>query len=397
LKILILSFYYPPDLNPGSFRTEALVRALRQEYGTDIEITVVASTPNRYRTHKAEDFEAPDAADGPDRLIRLPIKVHKSGLFDQALAYRSFFFGAQRACRGEQFDLVYATSSRLMTGFTGARIARRMGAPLVLDIRDLFVDTMGDLLRGSILRLTLPVFRMIERYTFSAAKRVTTVSEAFVPYLCERGVSGPIEFFPNGIDSLFLNETDQAAKPSQNQQSSGAKRLVYVGNIGDGQGLDRILPEVAVAVNDSWEFHLVGFGGAIGKLKDRISELGVTNIVFHDPVPRKEVPSFYRDADALFLHLNAIPAFKRVIPSKIFEYGACEKPVIAGVAGYPAQFIASNLPDVLLFDPCDVQSLTKILEEPLPRISRNDRGDFVTRFRREAIMGRLAAWITADL
>ncbi|MFW5828259.1 MAG: glycosyltransferase family 4 protein, partial [Alkalispirochaeta sp.] len=328
---------------------------------------------------------------------RLPIKAHKSGLFDQALAYRSFFFGAQRACRGQQWDLVYATSSRLMTGFTGARIARPAGAPFVLDIRDLFVDTMGDLLRGNLLRLTLPIFRLIERYTFATATKVSTVSEAFVPYLRVRGVTGPIEFFPNGIDSLFLEEPDQPAATDSQPSAAGPKRLVYVGNIGDGQGLDRILPEAAAVVHGKWEFHLVGYGGAIAKLKARITELGVTNIVFHDPVPRTEVPAFYRDADALFLHLNEIPAFERVIPSKIFEYGAGEKPVIPGVAGYPARFISTNLPDVLLFDPCDVQALVKILSNPLPRISSDDRGEFVTRFRREAIMARLAAWITADL
>jgi len=394
MKILILSFYYPPDLNPGSFRTDALVQALRQQYGSDLEITVVASTPNRYLTHKAEEFQAPGVDQGPDHLIRLPIKAHKSGLFDQALAYRSFFFGAQRACRGQQWDLVYATSSRLMTGFTGARIARRAGAPFVLDIRDLFVDTMGDLLRGSILRLTLTVFRLIERYTFATATKVSTVSEAFIPYLRERGVTGPIEFFPNGIDSLFLDEPDLPPTAPQGQPTASPKRLVYVGNIGDGQGLDRILPEAAAAVHGKWEFHLVGYGGAITKLKARITELGVTNIVFHDPVPRTEVPAFYRDADALFLHLNAIPAFERVIPSKIFEYGAGDKPVIAGVAGYPARFIATNLPDVHLFDPCDVQALAKILSNPLPSVSRESRRGFITRFRREAIMGRLASWIT---
>ncbi|TVR68076.1 MAG: glycosyltransferase WbuB, partial [Spirochaetaceae bacterium] len=238
MKILILSFYYPPDLNPGSFRTVALVQALRRQYGSDIEITVVAGTPNRYRTHKAEEVEASGPDQGPDHLIRLPIRAHKSGFVDQALAYRTFFFGAQRACRGEQWDLVYATSSRLMTGFTGARIAGRSGAPFVLDIRDLFVDTMGDLLRGSILRLTLPFFRMIERYTFATAAKVSTVSEAFIPYLRERGVTGPIEFFPNGIDSLFLDEYNQPAAADSEPSAAGPKRLVYVGNIGDGQGLD---------------------------------------------------------------------------------------------------------------------------------------------------------------
>lgn len=404
MNILILSFYYPPDLSPGSFRTQALVQALRRTLGKTVDITVVAATPNRYKTHRPDTIDNTEETGGdePNRLIRLPIKPHKSGLFDQALAYRSFFFGAQRACRNERWDLVYATSSRLMTAFTGAWIARKAGAPLVLDIRDLFVDTMGDLLRGSLLRLVLPIFRMIEKYTFRSAAKVSTVSEAFVPYLRDRGVTAPIEFFPNGIDPLFIRIGHEdvpvdvqigATEPAPTILAP-RKRLVYVGNIGDGQGLDRILPETAAAVADTWEFHLVGYGGAIDKLKARIAELGVGNIIFHDPVPRDEVPRFYQDADVLFLHLNAIPAFERVIPSKIFEYGATDKPVLAGVAGYPASFIRNNLPDAHVFAPCDVDALVTVLREQTPGPDRETRDAFIQRFRREVIMERLAEWIT---
>ena len=396
MNILILSFYYPPDLNPGSFRTSALVRELRRLHGKGIHITVIAATPNRYKTHRPEESDA-TGKDEPDTLIRLPIKPHKSGLFDQALAYRSFFFGAQKAAQAVQYDLVYATTSRLMTGFTGSRIARRQGVPFVLDIRDLFVDTMGDLLRGKALRLTLPVFRMIERYTFRTAALVSTVSEAFIPYLRERGVTAPIEFFPNGIDPLFIPDGDDSDRDNAVARQVGddavLKRLVYVGNIGDGQGLDRILPEVAAMVADKWEIHLIGYGGAIEKLKSRIAELGVKNIVFHDPVARSAVPGYYRDGDALFLHLNAIPAFERVIPSKIFEYGATNKPILAGVAGYPASFIRENLPDAHVFPPCDVDALVQILTNPLPDPGREARSAFVQRFRREVIMRRLAEWI----
>ena len=390
MNILILSFYYPPDLNPGSFRTNALVRELRRVHGKRIHTTVIAATPNRYKTHRPEESDEA-SVDGPDVLIRLPIKPHKSGLFDQALAYRSFFFGAQKAARVAQYDLVYATTSRLMTGFTGARIARRKGVPFVLDIRDLFLDTMGDLLRGKALRLTLPFFRLIERYTFLSAALVSTVSEAFIPYLRERGVTAPIEFFPNGIDPLFVqNEDDAERDPGPD---AALKRLVYVGNIGDGQGLDRILPDVAVRVADIWEIHLIGYGGAIEKLKSRIVEIGVRNIIFHDPVPRSAVPGYYREADALLLHLNAVPAFERVIPSKVFEYGATKIPIVAGVAGYPASFIQKNLPDANIFDPCDVNALVTILSHPLPSPDHDARIQFVNNFRREIIMSRLANWM----
>ena len=52
---------------------------------------------------------------------------------------------------------------------------------------------------------------------------------------------------------------------------------------------------------------------------------------------------YYKNADILFLHLKNIAAFKRVLPSKVFEYGALGKPIVAGVSGYSANFIKQNL------------------------------------------------------
>ena len=57
----------------------------------------------------------------------------------------------------ERYDLIFATSSRLMTAALAAWVSRRSGAPLYLDIRDLFVDTMNDVLSSRVAPLFRPV------------------------------------------------------------------------------------------------------------------------------------------------------------------------------------------------------------------------------------------------
>jgi hypothetical protein len=54
------------------------------------------------------------------------------------------------------------------------------------------------------------------------------------------------------------------------------------------------------------------------------------------------------------LHLNAFPAFEKVLPSKIFEYAGLGKPILAGVAGYPASFIQNEVNNAQVFEPCNV-------------------------------------------
>ena len=48
MRILILSFYFPPDLSAGSFRTKSLTDALIRSTDDELEIEVITTLPNRY-------------------------------------------------------------------------------------------------------------------------------------------------------------------------------------------------------------------------------------------------------------------------------------------------------------------------------------------------------------
>ena len=102
---------------------------------------------------------------------------------------------------------------------------------------------------------------------------------------------------------------------------------------------------------------------------------------------RSKLLEYYNNTDMFLLHLNDIPAFKKVLPSKIFDYGSFDKPMLAGVQGVANQFIKENFPDAFLFDPGDVNSVVKyidsILEDGFPLIN-NDV--FIEKYSRNNIM-----------
>ena len=116
--------------------------------------------------------------------------------------------------------------------------------------------------------------------------------------------------------------------------------------------------------------------------------MGVSNVELLNPVPRNELLKYYVKSTFLFLHLNDLEAFKKVLPSKLFEYGALDNPIIAGVGGYAAQFIKDNMSNYILFKPTDVDDLV----EQLKRFSirYEVRTEFRERFARDAIMERMA-------
>lgn len=384
MRILILSFYYPPDLSAGSFRAHALVQALRREGGTALEIQVMTTMPNRYQSHTVS-APASETLDGA-HVRRLPLPAHQSGMLDQAKAFTAFARQALNATRGQRWDLVFATSSRLMTAVLGARIARRAGAPLYLDIRDLFIDTLSDVLNASALRHLLPVFRRLERWAFRSANRLNVVSAGFLSYVSSLAPAQTCRTFTNGIDDEFIEQDFRAVAPP-----GVLPLVVYAGNMGEGQGLHRIVPEAARLLQGEVRFRLIGDGGRRKALEDAVAGAALRNVEILDAVPRGALLEQYRAADVLFLHLNDYAAFRKVLPSKLFEYAATGKPVLAGVAGHSAEFLRSQVPGAAVFSPCEARQMVDALRTLLDNPTRHyDRAAFCQRFARSAIMQEMA-------
>jgi glycosyltransferase involved in cell wall biosynthesis len=92
----------------------------------------------------------------------------------------------------------------------------------------------------------------------------------------------------------------------------------------------------------------------------------------------------------MFLHLNNVPAFRRVLPSKIFEYIALKKPIVAGLSGYSAQFLRDHAPYAFLFDPGDSRAAAScILEATDSIVPVETVAKFVTMYSRSSIMDQM--------
>ena len=384
MRILILTFYYPPDLSAGSFRAGALVRALLDARGQGLQIDVATTAPNRYSTHKVE---APQSErQGPVSIRRFALPRHKSGMFDQALAFSAFASQVAVWSAGKRWDLVVATSSRLMTAVLGASLAGAVRAPLYLDVRDLFPDTMDDLLRGKASHRLLPVLRRLERWAIGRATRVNVVSEGFLPYMRALDARHEYRTFSNGIDDEFL-EVDFEPPVAAGDH---LPLVLYAGNIGEGQGLHAFLAEAAARCEGRARFRVVGDGGRRAALLESLQRLGVGNVEVQGAVSRARLLEHYREADVLLLHLNDHPAFTKVLPSKIFEYAVTGRPVLAGVAGNPARFIERYVTGAEVFAPCDADGMTAALGRLLDGPRFVDRADFRERFSRRRIMHDMA-------
>ena len=381
MRVLVVSFYYEPDLSAGSFRATALVAAMRERAPPGTHIDVITTLPNRYHSYVKEAREL-EVSEGLE-IKRIALPTHRSDMAGQSRAFLSFARGALAHVAGRDYDIVVATASRLMPATLGAWIARRKGARLYLDIRDLFVDNMRELLPPVLAWLVGTIFSPIESWTMRQADRINLVSRGFENHFRSRYGDRPFTWFTNGIDEEFLAAAPQAAIPRR----LGREVIVlYAGNIGQGQALHEVLPNLSVALRGRARFVVIGDGGRRAALERAIA--GSENVELRAPLPRAALLDAYRSADVLFLHLGALRAFEAVLPSKVFEYAALGKPVLAGVAGYAASFIRDEVANSAVFPPGNVAEAVKAFES-LELIDR-PRPEFTAKYARSHIARAMA-------
>lgn len=383
-RILLLSFFYPPDLSAGSFRAEALVNALCGRTAGKIDIDVLTTQPNRYHSHASEALAVEEQ--GCVRIRRVQLPVHKSGFVDQAKAFAAFALQANRIAGEARHDVVVATSSRLMTAVLGSWIARRQRARLYLDIRDIFVENVRELFAAPFGKPLAFVFGVLERWAIGRADKVNLVTAGFLGYFQPRYPEQRFSLHSNGVDDDFLD--CPVGEPAEKAPGKPL-HILYAGNIGDGQGLHLIIPALAQRLGARAHFCIVGAGGRLQALRDAVTGADLSNVQLIPPVERGRLLDMYGQADVLFLHLNDFSAFRRVLPSKLFEYAATGKPILAGVAGFAADFVRTEVTNAEVFAPCDLEGAIAAMEKL--SLEPKARPEFVERFSRRRIMGAMAS------
>ena len=85
MKIVFFTFYFPPDLSAGSFRSIAFSQSLKKRMKLGDKIDIITSHPNRYSSFKeaSENLEL----NGQVKIYRAKLPSHKNGIFSQAYSF----------------------------------------------------------------------------------------------------------------------------------------------------------------------------------------------------------------------------------------------------------------------------------------------------------------------
>jgi hypothetical protein len=266
------------------------------------------------------------------------------GALRRILNYLSFCATATLAgLGGRRPDLVIATSPQFFCGWAGVFVSRLRRVPFVLEVRDLWPDSIAAVgaMRSSRL---LRFLGWLERKMYAAATRIVTVGRGYQQELEARGVPAErISVVPNGVDRDRFDPATDGSELRARYAPHGEFLCSYVGTIGMGCGLSVVLraaEQLRARGRSDVVFLLVGDGAVREDLEREARAAGLDRVVFTGRLPKAEMPRVLAASDACLVHLARRPLFRTVMPSKIFEAAAMAKPIVLGVEGIAAEIVA---------------------------------------------------------
>ena len=258
----------------------------------------------------------------------------------------------------KRVDVIYAYQPPLTVGISALIIKLFRRVPVVLDIQDMWPDTLkatGMISNSRLLSFVFKVCNLI----YAGVTKIVVLSPGFKDLLIDRGVSeNKIEIIYNWADKKVLR-TKSNGVPKELDSIEGFK-VLFAGNVGQAQGLYVILNAALLLKDNVPKIHflVLGRGLKLDDLKRRAKELNLDNVHFLPAVDMEKVGSFLGFADALLIHLNSDPLFEITIPGKTQAYMAVGKPIIMGVSG-DASNLVSRADCGVCFEPEDSVALAE--------------------------------------
>jgi colanic acid biosynthesis glycosyl transferase WcaI len=410
LKILLVTEYFPPEIGAGSNR--AFEQSKRWiEKGA--KVTVITGFPDypdgvipeEYKNYKflQEEYQ------GINVIRTYTVAAPNKGVLKRVISFSSFMFSSviQGPKASGKQDILIATSPPFSVGIAGYFISRLKRIPFVFEVRDLWPESiiqLGQLKNKFIIK----VLESIERFLYKKSTHIVPVADSTTPVLMKKGISkSKITVIKNGVN---LNDSIPEQKDFELKVKLGLNRktiVSYIGTLGLSHALDKVL-ETAKLLSNKKEvgFLIIGDGAERENLLKKSQQYELRNVCFVKKVEKEKIASYYSISDILIVPLKDLPIFKKVIPSKLFEIMAFEKPILISVDG-EARSVVESANSGIFVNPEDHNDLKeKILylvdnSELANELGRNGRKFVEKYFNRQKLaddyLDLLASFIKNDI
>ncbi|MGH7535981.1 MAG: glycosyltransferase family 4 protein [Gemmatimonadales bacterium] len=291
-------------------------------------------------------------------------------------------------------DFVFVESPPLFLGVSGRILARVTAARWMLNVADLWPDSvveLGMVRDGRGLRLA----RWLERSLYQSADFVVAATEGIRNTL--RTVKAvpdrKLLFLPNGVDIELFRPRPPDQRLAAEYALDGKAVFVFAGTHGHAQDLPTIV-QAAALLRGRRDIAIVFVGDGPVKrwAEEEAARRDLAGVRFIDPQPLARMGAWWSIARGALVTLRDLPLFEGARPSKSLPALASGVPIIYAGRGEWAAILAGARAG-LVVEPGSPQGLadaiTRLVDDPqlAAEIGRNGRQLAEQRFSWQAIVG----------
>lgn len=325
------------------------------------------------------------------RTFLLPFPNRKP--YERILNYTSFCMSAAMAGSFvERPDAVIATSPQLLVGLSGWWTSRIKKVPFVLEVRDLWPESLAGTGVGNETSLLYRSIGKIASFLYGRADSIVVVTPSFREHLMREWKVAPekIAVVQNGVETALFSPQVSGGERRAQLQAEGKFVVSYIGTLGLAHGLDTLIAAAEQMQTSVPEvvFMLVGEGADRDRILSLAQSKQLTNLVFVPQQPRENIPAYISASDACVVLLKDKEVFETVIPTKMLEFMSCARPVILAVRGQ-AKRVLEAAGGGIAIAPDDPQALcsaiARLREQPsvCAAMGREGRSYIVRELSRE--------------
>lgn len=337
MKILIVSFYYSPEVGAAPSRITNLANGLK-ELGVDVEVlTCMPNYPQGYifDNYRGKLYQK-EIIDGITihrywsyaTISKHPLKRAISML---SYSFIIWLFSLKRKLI-KSYDRVLIQSPPLPVAYSAILLFKKVfGKKCIINISDLWPGSaveLGAIREGSMI---YHAFKYLEKKIYHEADGIMGQSNEILDH---------VQLYIHSSSRLFLYRNLQKYQISYvNRKRNGKLKLVYAGLLGVAQDIMGLISQVPFKDLDV-EFHVIGGGAQLDDIKQWCNNNTNSLVKIYGFVPKHEMHTLIKQFDA-----SIVPLATRIhgaVPSKIFDILPQGLPLLFCGDGEGAQFVKNH-------------------------------------------------------
>jgi glycosyltransferase involved in cell wall biosynthesis len=352
---MVVFSYYPADPRP-----RRAAETLTAE-GMAIELICLRET---------ETEATREVVNGVD-VRRVPLRRRRGGTLGYLGQYGAFLLAAAgilavRSLR-RRYDLVYVHNMPDVLVLS-ALVPRLLGAKVILDLHDPMPELMTTIFGLDADSARVRVLRRLERWSIGWADQVLTVNAACKRLFASRSCAPQkVHVVMNSPDEAIFGFHPVDAEPAVPSTSARPFVIMYHGSMVERNGLDLAVDAVARVRRSGGNVELRIYGASTPFLEQVMASArahGLDAAVrYLGPKRQEEIGAVLESCDLGIIpnHRNRFTELNT--PTRIFEYLAAGKPVVAPRTPGILDYFDDN--SLVFFEPGDAEDLARGIEQVL--------------------------------